>query len=171
LFVHRDSASFVTRFTDNLSKLSRVFDFDTEVFSTKPYERVHRSSVKQALRKKQAVHLPSPQQYILLLGDDDIGKMRVASSILAQHSFEQSPESILLAQSSRKLRKACVNLTLTVAGTMNDPGFRFKRLAESDVIKAKDPMDHIITTLWRLEAFRKSLSEFTGNQESLAARK
>jgi hypothetical protein len=149
-----------------LSKLSRVFDFDTEVFSSNPYEQVHRSSLKQALRKKQAVHLPSPQQYILLLGDDDVGKMRVASSILAQHSFEQSPDSILLAQSSQKLRKACMKLTLRVTESMNDPALRFERLAEAGVIEGKDPMDHITTTLWRLGAFRKSLSEFNEFNES-----
>jgi hypothetical protein len=53
LFVHKDSTSMKSRWTDNLSKVSRVFDFDPEVFSTGVYHRVFRGSLKYRLRQQQ----------------------------------------------------------------------------------------------------------------------
>jgi hypothetical protein len=52
LLVHRDNASFASKWTDNLSKLSYIFDFDTEVLSSKVYERIFRSSLKQLVRQR-----------------------------------------------------------------------------------------------------------------------
>lgn len=52
LFVHQDTTSFKSRFTDNLSKMSIVFDFDPAVFSSEVYHRVFRGSLKDHLRKK-----------------------------------------------------------------------------------------------------------------------
>jgi guanine nucleotide-binding protein G(i) subunit alpha len=42
LLVQRDNASFSSKMTDNLSKISRVFEFDRDVFSTNVYERAFR---------------------------------------------------------------------------------------------------------------------------------
>jgi hypothetical protein len=53
LFVHRDSSSFKSKMTDNLSKMSVVFDFDPEVFSSGVYHRVFRGSLKHRLRQQQ----------------------------------------------------------------------------------------------------------------------
>lgn len=53
LYVHRDSNSIISRFTDNLSKLSIVFDFDSELFASKIYQQILRGSVKQALKREQ----------------------------------------------------------------------------------------------------------------------
>ena len=53
LVVHRDTDSFITRMTDNLSNLSAVFTFDRELFVSKVYERALRGSVKESLRIQQ----------------------------------------------------------------------------------------------------------------------
>jgi hypothetical protein len=53
LFVHRDTDSFISNLTDNLSKLSVVFSFDRELFVSKVYERVLRGSIKESLRRQQ----------------------------------------------------------------------------------------------------------------------
>ncbi|KAF2797465.1 hypothetical protein K505DRAFT_358428 [Melanomma pulvis-pyrius CBS 109.77] len=42
-----------SQFSDNLSKLSKVFVFDTTVFSSRIYQRVFRGSLKESLRRKQ----------------------------------------------------------------------------------------------------------------------
>jgi hypothetical protein len=63
--------------TDNLSKISRVFEFDPNVFSTRVYERAFRGSVKQALRQQQVAPLSTKRvryNRIYLLGGDEIGK-------------------------------------------------------------------------------------------------
>jgi hypothetical protein len=57
LVVHRDSTSSCSRWTnwsDNGSKVSKVFNFDAEVLLSKAYERARRASLKAAIRRKQA---------------------------------------------------------------------------------------------------------------------
>jgi hypothetical protein len=56
LFVHRDTDSLITRVTDNLSKLSIKFEFDSKLFVSKVYERAFRSSVKKSLRVQNVDH-------------------------------------------------------------------------------------------------------------------
>ena len=75
LIVHRDSASFLSRYSDSLSRLSVVFKFDPELFSTKVHERVHRKSLKTAYRQEQSVKNQEIEQ--LLLAD----KRKQASEI------------------------------------------------------------------------------------------
>jgi len=53
LVVHRDTDSFITQISDNLSKLSAVFTFDRELFVSKVYERALRGSVKESLKIQQ----------------------------------------------------------------------------------------------------------------------
>jgi hypothetical protein len=60
LFVHQDAASFRSRLTDSLSKMSNVFDFDSAVFSTSVYHRVFRGSLKYRLRQQQEQQKLSP---------------------------------------------------------------------------------------------------------------
>jgi hypothetical protein len=53
LIVHRDSSSLFTYYTDNQSKLSRTFNFDLEVFSSKAYERAIRGALKTVVRQRR----------------------------------------------------------------------------------------------------------------------
>lgn len=53
LIVHRDSGSVRTSYTDNMSKLSAVFAFDMELFTSKIYERAFRASFKDFLRQRR----------------------------------------------------------------------------------------------------------------------
>lgn len=50
LFVNYDKGSTFSRHTDNLSKLSCIFDFDSELLSSAAYERVSRLTMKYVLR-------------------------------------------------------------------------------------------------------------------------
>jgi hypothetical protein len=69
--------------TDNLSKISRVFEFDSSVFSTRVYERAFRGSVKNALRQKATARMPTLPHYehIYLLGDDELSKDLIIDAI------------------------------------------------------------------------------------------
>jgi guanine nucleotide-binding protein G(i) subunit alpha len=49
LYIQRDSASIYSRCTDNLSKISRIFEFDRELFTSKVYEKVFRGSLKDTV--------------------------------------------------------------------------------------------------------------------------
>lgn len=50
LFANYDKGSTFSRRTDNLSKLSWIFDFDSAPLNSGPYERVSRLTMKYALR-------------------------------------------------------------------------------------------------------------------------
>jgi hypothetical protein len=63
LFVQRDSSSFFSGWSDNLSKFSIQFDFDRELFVTKVYEKVIRSSVKDSLRQKHGLTRPAEDSH------------------------------------------------------------------------------------------------------------
>jgi guanine nucleotide-binding protein G(i) subunit alpha len=56
LYVQRDSMSIYSRCTDNLSKISKMFEFDRELFISKVYEKALRGSLKDTvenIRQKQ----------------------------------------------------------------------------------------------------------------------
>lgn len=46
LIVHRDSSSFISRWSDNFSKISIRFDFDRDLFITHVYERAFRNFMR-----------------------------------------------------------------------------------------------------------------------------
>ncbi|KAH7139506.1 G-protein alpha subunit-domain-containing protein [Dendryphion nanum] len=89
LLVLRDNTSFISRCTDNLSKLSAVFGFDDQLFSSGIYRNAARRSLKESIRKghrksqsaPSSIPLLSPitetqelTQRILVLGPDYQGR-------------------------------------------------------------------------------------------------
>ncbi|KAH8712154.1 hypothetical protein GQ44DRAFT_776179 [Phaeosphaeriaceae sp. PMI808] len=114
LIVHRDSASFSSRWTDNLSKLSYIFDFDTDVLSSRVYERVFRVSLKQSIRQQRAHSILTPQQHILVLGKELSLKILITQSIFKSHVAERNEEVTLLSQRSIKSKGECALLTVGV---------------------------------------------------------
>jgi hypothetical protein len=118
--------------TDNLSKLSRVFDFDQEVFSTKIYARAFRGSLKTVLRQQQADKTsalqpqplvgPTQQNHsldrrVLLLGIGESGKstvtkqLRILNRFWPGFSIEEIEyhRSVILEDVGNILRE-CVNI-------------------------------------------------------------
>jgi hypothetical protein len=113
LFVHRDTASLISQWTDNLSKLSAVFSFDRELFISKIYERVLRGSVKEALRRQQGDTQARRSQAIdrrlevdsgqlrreckvLLFGSDDSGKDEMVKQWKILHQKGYTAEELAL---------------------------------------------------------------------------
>jgi hypothetical protein len=106
LYVNRDSASITSRVTDNLSKLSVVFDFDSEIFSSRIYQQVLRASAKNDLRQQQKRgthpdnHEPREERprgkgeiKIILLGDANSGKAQFLGSLMGNRYTDQELKS------------------------------------------------------------------------------
>ena len=74
LIVLRDDSSFITRLTDNFSKLSLVFDFDPQLFSSTVYQRHVRGTLKEHILR-QRTQLNEPERYsgyrVFIFGQDD----------------------------------------------------------------------------------------------------
>ncbi|OBT69586.1 hypothetical protein VE03_00846 [Pseudogymnoascus sp. 23342-1-I1] len=59
LYAQRDSTSIYSRCTDNLSKISKMFEFDRELFVSKVYEKALRGSLKDTVENiRQKQHQP-----------------------------------------------------------------------------------------------------------------
>jgi hypothetical protein len=97
LFVHQDATSFKSRLTDSLSKMSKVFDFDTVVFSTSVYHRVFRGSLKYRLRQ-QLSHSVSRSTVDFIQGDLDI-TTKVTSRETISTIVPQAPLHVRLPSS------------------------------------------------------------------------
>jgi hypothetical protein len=91
LIVHRDNTSLITKWTDNLSKISAIFEFDQEILSSPAYERALRVSWKDALRQsqrprksqKEGLNTVSDDNSVsfMIMGDDEDGKAHVVNSL------------------------------------------------------------------------------------------
>lgn len=119
LFCLRDSDSFKTTWSDNLSRLSIEFSFDTEIFTSGVYHRTFRNHARRALRQPRR-----PRQRalgvrgVLLLGDDENGKDKLVNRIHEKHLLQCGAEDIA---SCRQLRfKACYHQTLTLIRAIRD---------------------------------------------------
>lgn len=99
LIAHRDTASLVSRCTDNLSKLSLVFGFDGELFLTKVYDRAHRASVKATLRRQQ-YDTTSVKNRISYKKNEEIEK-----TIRADRKTQGREVKILLLGTSRAVQR------------------------------------------------------------------
>ncbi|CAN9319022.1 unnamed protein product [Alternaria alternata] len=130
LYVHRDSASLTSKMTDNLSKISRVFEFDSNIFSTGVYERAFRGSVRDLLRRRQqnmtaqsstaqkteSVSTSNSLRKIRILGQDHTGKDLLVNCIEAAHLIDQ--EQCRLYNS--KLQELCIDLVSTIVKDRSD---------------------------------------------------
>jgi guanine nucleotide-binding protein G(i) subunit alpha len=109
LYIQRDSTSFYSRYTDNLSKISKMFEFDRELFISKVYEKALRGSLKDTVenmrREQQKPYLGTWEERnrnmlierdleerarklrseckVLLLGDRDCGQIFIKSMRVA----------------------------------------------------------------------------------------
>lgn len=130
LYVHHDTASLTSRMTDNLSKISRIFEFDSNIFSTGVYERAFRGSIRDVLKRRQyavkdsvptsvkTVVAPIPTRLInlRLLGPDQIGMDLLINSIQTDRAW-QSHHWILY---QKRLRDIWSALACDIIETCSD---------------------------------------------------
>ncbi|KAH7089580.1 hypothetical protein FB567DRAFT_626907 [Paraphoma chrysanthemicola] len=167
LLVLRDSASFVSKWTDNLSRLSRVFDFDTEVLASRAYGRVFRESLKHLI-KKRSTSCSTPMQHILLLGHNDTPKIEVETFILTKLQAQPSWEAKLLEFTSPELQVSCVQLTLAVVKRLygSEKSFRTRQMkyllnSTSSLFRTYrlHYLLHTITMFWYHASFKTLMQE------------
>ncbi|RYP05738.1 hypothetical protein DL764_003596 [Monosporascus ibericus] len=96
MIVHRDKNSILSHCTDNVSKLSMVFDFDQELFISRVYGRVLRASLKGAIRREQAADRSSDPNLDVLSASENSqsssapGLYRDHSTLLVRRAGAQS---------------------------------------------------------------------------------
>ena len=130
LYVHRGSASLTSKMTDNMSKISRVFEFDSNIFSTGVYERAFRGSVRDLLRRRQqtlrahpiasppveCTSTPRSLQSICFLGPDQIGMDLLIDTIQTDQRHLHDEWALHQWQ----LRKLFLSLVITIIRTRSD---------------------------------------------------
>jgi len=112
--------------TDNMSKISRVFDFDSDIFSSGVYERAFRGSVRDLLKRRQQTlrsHPPIPSipestmtvkslQNICLLGPDQIGMDLLINTIPIDRDTD-----LEWTLHQWEMRKLFLNLVANIVGS------------------------------------------------------
>jgi hypothetical protein len=130
LYVHRDSASLTSKMTDNLSKISRVFEFDSDVFSTGVYERAFRGSVKDLLKRRPQIlktdslaalktdptFMNNGLRRIRILGQDQIGKESLVNKIESADLISQEQHYLYKS----KFWELCIDLVSTIVKDRSD---------------------------------------------------
>ena len=91
LYVQVDSASLQSRWTGNLSsfsKISKAFDFDRELFVSKVYERVIRSSLKpkSTLKLNESLEIQRPEQLYMRSSVEEKKRSQLIDRQLAEDS-------------------------------------------------------------------------------------
>jgi hypothetical protein len=126
LFVHRDSSSFISRWSDNLSKFSVRFDFDRELFVTSVYEKVFRSSVKDSLRQKHSPTGPAK--------DSPDSKRTARLTYFAEVDPQKRSREIdgRLKQDAARLRRECKVVLLGGADSGKDRIMRQMQIIYGD---------------------------------------
>lgn len=181
LLVHRDSSSFVSRWTDNLSKLSHVFEFDKEVLSTRVYENVFRNTFKRSIRHQAMVVPKAPVYYCLLAGDNNVSKVNIERSILSCHTYKQSADAAYLVNSDLALQRSCVKYTLMIIRDIYGKGRTFapgdieqllvpaifSEVQSGDSLKRYDEDDSLLQTIaafWTHPDFLNALKNWDEGQ-------
>ncbi|RYO32540.1 hypothetical protein AA0111_g4558 [Alternaria arborescens] len=116
--------------TDNLSKISRVFEFDSDVFSTGAYERAFRGSVKDLLKRRpqtlktdslaalktDPTFMNNGLRRIRILGQDQIGKESLVNKIESADLISQEQHYLYKS----KFWELCIDLVSTIVKDRSD---------------------------------------------------
>jgi guanine nucleotide-binding protein G(i) subunit alpha len=94
LYVQRDSTSIYSRCTDNLSKISKMFEFDRELFISKVYEKALRGSLKDTVENMRR----EQQQPYVIVTPEERKRNKLIERELEEHA--------------KKLRRECKVLLL-----------------------------------------------------------
>lgn len=94
LYVQRDSTSIYSRCTDNLSKISKMFEFDRELFISKVYEKALRGSLKDTVENMRR---EQQQPYVIVTSEE-----RNRNKLIERELYEHA----------KKLRRECKVLLL-----------------------------------------------------------
>lgn len=130
LYVHRDTASLISKMTDNMSKISRVFEFDSNIFSTGVYERAFRGSVRDLLKRRQQILRSNPStalaagstlrsnnlKSIRFLGPDQVGIDLIINTIQTDRGTPSNEWALYRAE----LQELCLSLVSNIIKSRSD---------------------------------------------------
>jgi hypothetical protein len=165
LFVHRDTASFKSKMTDNLSKMSLIFEFDSEVFYSQVYHRVFRGSLKTRLRQQQ-LQLHNSEPVIDPPDDTEPKTTRDKDSGVIQELTPDTPTYILADRDDLTIVKAsqarmlsdCVDFTIHLQRRSLQPASLYnltKSIGPTGELTEATTREAV--ALWKLPAFEQLL--------------
>ena len=80
-----DSSSFLSRSTERSSRLSMLFDFDDQLFSSKSYKSMIRKTVKLSIRSPDK-NAPGPEEVITCVSSNAVGSTSPTAPLLRNAS-------------------------------------------------------------------------------------
>jgi hypothetical protein len=88
LYVQRNSTSLSSRYTDNLSKISKMFEFDRELFTSRVYEKALRGSLKDAIGKVRR----EQEQPNIIVTKKEKNRNKIIEREISNHAWKRRRE-------------------------------------------------------------------------------
>jgi hypothetical protein len=84
------SSSFLSRSTEGGSRLSMMFDFDEQLFSSKSYKAMIRKTVKLSIRATSK-NAPGPEEVVTSISSDAVGSTSPTAPLLRNMDQQDLP--------------------------------------------------------------------------------
>jgi hypothetical protein len=142
LYLQRDSTSIYSRCTDNLSKISKMFEFDRELFISKVYEKALRGSLKDTVENMRREH---QQPRVRGTPEEEKRNKRIERE-LEEQAKKQRRECKALLLGDRD----CAQIFIKSMGIAHWDGFTDKERKEyreavmSNIIRVMEGMDRVL---------------------------
>lgn len=139
LYVQCDSTSFYSRCTDNLSKISKIFELDREFFISKVYEKALRGSLKDAVK-----HIRREQvQPCVTVTSEEIKRNKLIERELKEHAIKMSKECSVLLLGDRDCRRTFIK-SMQIAhsgGFTSEERRNYREVVVSNIVCVMEGID------------------------------
>jgi len=141
LYVQRDSSSIYSRYTDNLSKIYKNFEFDRESFISKAYEKALRgsSNIVEKMRREQ------PQLRVKVTSEE-IKRNKLVERELKEHAIKLSKQCNALLFGNRDCGQTFVTSMriLYSGGFTSEERGNYREVVMSNIMRVMRGMDRIL---------------------------
>lgn len=142
LYVQRDTSSIYSRCTDNLSKISKIFEFDRELFISKVYEKALRGSLKDTVKSMRREQV----QPCVTVTSEEIKRNKLVERELKVHAIKMSKECNVLLLGDTDCRRTFIkSMKIAYSGGFTSEERRnYREVVMSNIVCVMEGMDWIL---------------------------
>ncbi len=142
LYVQRDSSSIYSRCNDNLSRISKIFEFDRELFISKVYEKALRGSLKDTVENIRREQL----QFRVTVTLKEIKRNEFVERELKERASKMRKECNVLLLGDRDFRRTFIKSIMIAhsGGFTSGDRRNYRKVVMSNVLSVMEGMDRIL---------------------------
>ncbi|CZR66446.1 uncharacterized protein PAC_16347 [Phialocephala subalpina] len=142
LYVQRDSTSIYSRCTDTLSKISKMFEFDRELFISKVYEKALRGSLKDTVENMRR----EQQQPYVTVTPEERNRNKIVERELKEHAKNPKTEYKLLLLGDSDCAQTFIQRTKIAHsnGFTYEGREKYRELVMNNIIRVMEGMAWVV---------------------------